>query len=295
MQKNIVIACGIGDIFTFLTRVDDFFDKNPEYTSIRFWAWNHSPELAKELVELSDHSISIFSVEDMVNYLKDTMPPEFLPQAEKFFIKQNRGGSGVDKYMEFINRFFPNLEQWVWIGVYNKYATRYPYCLETPKPDRERDYIVVHPVSHTVKTEKPERTWSTTRWGRILKMMSSYCLNEDIILIGTRYDKIEGSNEFPSKGIIDTRGKLTLTETISLVNNAKAFVGINSWPALMALWNTTPTYVQWFVQHQFLDTHLPQPKDKLPNAIFELGEKGHPKTDEAWANIVKVLDATVTI
>lgn len=302
MQKNIVIACGLGDIFMFLTRLDDFFEKNPEYTSVKFWSWIHHPKLAKELVSLSKHKVSIFSLEDMQDYLREIIPEEVLPNAEKFFIKQNVGGVGVDKYLEFINRFFPNLESWSWVGTYKKYNTTYPFCLDVEATKREKEYIIVHPISSTVKTEKAERTWSTTRWGRAIGMIRDHCINEEVIIIGTDKDKVEGPRDFPAKGVTDLRGKTSLTETIGLINGAKVVVGINSWPTLMAYWNNTPTYVQWFVQQQFLDTHVPQDINKMHHVHFELpklakitGKIEHPSTDNAWVNIRKVLDAAVTI
>lgn len=306
MNKNVVIACGLGDIFMFLSRLDDFFDKNPEYTSIKFWAWNHHPELARELVALSKHDVSIFSVDDMTNYLREIIPPEHLAKAEEMFIKQHNGGVGVDKYMEFISRFFPNLESWTWLGTYKKYKTTYPFHLDVPVPTNEklgiRPYVVIHPISNTVKTEKPERTWSTTRWGRAIDMVCSYCLNEDVIVIGAKNDKIEAVRDFSKKNFVDMRGELSLTQTIGLVQGARVVIGINSWPALMAYWNNIPTYVQWFVQPQFLDTHVPLHVNKMKHVKFELpklvGPENkivHPTVDQAWVNIREVLDAAVTI
>jgi len=302
LTKNIVTASGLGDLFVLLSRLDDFFLKNTEYDKIKYWSWIHHPELARELVSHSEHDVSIFSVEDMTNYLKEIIPKEHLEKASELFIHQKVSGIGVDKYMEFISRFFPNIEQCVWLPVYKKYKTTYPFQLDVPIPKREKEYILVHPFSTTVKTEKAERTWSTVRWGRTIKMISSYCSNEDIILIGSYKDKIEGPRDFPSKRVIDLRGKTSITETIGLINGAKAVIGINSWPALMAYWNNTPTYVQWFVQQQFLDTHVPKPVDKMNHVVFEFplksgpqNEGAHPTVDAAWVNIRKVLDATVTI
>lgn len=301
--KNVVTACGLGDLFMFLSRLDDFFDKNKEYDAIKFWAWHHHPELARELVSLSKHNISIFSVDDMTNYLKEIIPKEFLDKASELFIKQNRSGAGVDKYMEFIQRFFPNLEQWVWIGTYKKYNTTYPFHLDVEPAKREKEYIVVHPFSSTVKTEKAERTWSTNRWGKFIKILASHCSGYEIIVVGAETDKIESVRDFPNaKNVTDLRGKVSLTETIGLVRGSIAVMGINSWPALMALWEDIPTYVQWFVQPQFLDTHLPKPVDDLKHVVFELPKLSgpdktivHPTVEQAWINARKVLNATVTI
>lgn len=295
MQKNLVVACGLGDLFIFLSKLDDFFAKNPEYTSIKFWAWNHSPELAKELISLSKHNVSVYSVEDMVDYLKKTIPEDHLKNAEQYFIRQNSGGVGVDKFVKFINQFFPNLEQWVWIGTYNKYKSAYPFHLEAPIPKRDRGYLVVHPVSHTVKTEKAERTWSMRRWGKLITMINKYCIDYDVILIGRRTDKIEGVRDITKSSLIDLRGKTTLTEAIGLVLGAKAVFGINSWPTHMAYWNNIPTYIQWFVQHQLLDTHTPKDYKKLKHVEFDFGREGHPTTAEAWSKARKVISAAAII
>jgi len=296
--KNVILACGLGDIFTFLTRLDDFFLKNPEYTSIKFWGWVHHPNLAKELVSLSKHNVEIYSVEDMTNYLKQHIPEQAFEEASNHFIKQNPTGVGVDKYLDFINRFFPNLEQWVWIGTYKKYKTTYPFSLNHDKTDREKKYIVVHPFSSTVKTESSDRTWAYARWGGLLKILISYCPGYDIILIGTKKDKVETQRDFPAKGITDLRGKLSLTETVNLIYGAEAMIGINSWPVLMAYWNNIPTYVQWFVQPHFLETHVPRDVKKMKHVFFELARnkaEKHPTAEQAWANVKKVLDATITI
>ena len=302
MNKNVVLACGLGDLFLFLTKLDDFFEKNKEYTSIKFFSWIHSPELAKELVSMSKHNVSIYSVEDMTNYLRTRVSPDKLEQAETMFIKQNTTGKGVPEYMEFIHRFFPNLEQWVNIGVYNKYKSTYPYTLPCNVASREKPYIVVHPFSSSVKTEKEERTWSTDRWGSLLKQMREYSTDYEIVLIGSNGDKKINSKLFSTKGITDLRGELSLTESVALVQGASILVGINSWPAMMSYWSNIPTYVQWFVQEHFLQTHVPKEYTKMKHVHFELGVKSgpykemvHPTAAEVWPKIRDMIDAAITI
>jgi hypothetical protein len=296
MQKNVVVACGLGDLFTFLTRLDNFFENNKEYTSIRFWTWLHSPDLAKELVDLDHHDVEVFSLEDMTRYLEETIPESQAEHAKQFFIKQNRGGVGVDKYLQFIQRFFPNLEQWVYLPVYDKYTTTFPYKMANVTPTvRENPYIVVHPYSTTVKTEKEERKWSPKRWGHLIKLINNYYGKYDVIIIGTNKDKIEGPHDFP-RGTVDLRGKTTLTEAISLIYGASAVAGTNSWSTLISTWAEIPTYVQWFVQHQLIPTHNPKPITDLKHVLVEATTKGNQiTTAEAWEGLRTLFDATIDV
>jgi len=303
MTKNVILACGLGDIFTFLTRLDDYFKNNPEYTSIKFWLWNHSPNVARELVLLSKHNVEIFSLEDMEQYLTKQIPEEFLPQARKHFITQNPYGVGVDKYMKFMSQFFPNLESWVFLPTYTKYKSKYPYKLNVEPTKREKDYIIVHPFSTIVRTEKPERTWSCKRWGKLISMIDNYYKDVEVIIIGRNQDKIESIRDFKKGTFVDLRGETSLTESIGLIYGAKAVVGINSWPTLMSMWAGIPTYEQWFVQHQLIESHHPKTKYKINTVYTELPNKGaatsdlnayHPMVNVVWENVRKVLDAAIT-
>lgn len=295
--KNIVIACGLGDSFIHLTRLQDFFEKNPEYTNIRFWAWNHSPKLLRQLCMLAQHDVSVMSVSDMTEYLRTVIHPNYLPSAERFFIKQHAGGVGVDKYLRFIEKFFSTLEEWVYLPTYNKYKGQYPYKLKVEPAKRTKPYIVVHPYSTTVETEKPERLWKDSCWGKVLHNLhaSTSC---EIILIGTYKDIIETRNYFPQKKITDLRGKTSFEESIALVYGARAVIGINSWPALMASWAGIPTYMQWFVQQQLLPTHLPKGWESMQHIKIDLGtgfakdgKVKQPTGDEGWETIREFLNA----
>lgn len=296
MQKNVVIACGLGDLFTFITRLDDFFERNEEYTSIKFWTWMHHTSIARDLVALDNHKIEIYDLVDMTEYLERSIPEPQLDSARKLFIKQNSGGTGVDKYMKFISSFFPNLEQWVYLPVYDKYKTTFPYKLGKVNPSpRAKPYLVVHPFSTAVNTEKEERKWSPKRWGHLIKKLVDYYTEFDIILIGTDKDKIEGPHDFP-KGTVDLRGKTTLTEAVELIYGASGVVGTNSWSTLISTWAEIPTYVQWFVQHQLISSHHPKPIKDLKHIYVEMPRNGqHPTSVEAWEGLRTLLDATNTI
>jgi len=298
MRKNISIACGLGDLFTFLTRLDNFFENNPEYNSIKFWTWLHHPKLAKELVSLDKHDVEIFSVDQMVDYLENHIPEEYLESAREHFIKQNFGGVGVDKYLKFMNTFFPNIEEWIYLPVYNKYRSQYPYKLEniTPKVLNKK-HIVVHPFSTTVKTEKPERTWSTKRWGGLLNIIKKYYPDFEIVLIGTSKDKIEGARDFSTNNFLDLRGKISLTESIEYIYGASFVLGINSWSTAMSAWAGIPTYSQWFVQHQLIPTHFPPNYDKMNHIVIEYPKSNgeHPKVEEVWRNVRKAFNAATSV
>ena len=293
MRKNVVLACGLGDMFTFLTRLDDFFEKNPDYDSIKFWTWLHTPDLARELVSLTEHDVEIFTVADMVDFLERHIPSQRIESAREHFVKQHPGGIGVDKYVSFVNTFFPNIEQWVYLPVYEKYATTYPYRLSVQPAKRERKYIIVHPFSTTVKTEKPERTWSPARWGNLLTQMVRYYSSYEVVLIGGPKDKVEGKRDFPTN-ITDLRGKTSLTEAISLIYGASAVAGTNSWSTSMSAWAGIPTYAQWFVQHQLIPSHYPMDPKKMDHLHLDVSDK-HPTADVAFAGVRKVFDAALTI
>lgn len=293
--KNIAVACGLGDLFIFMTRLQDFYKKNPDYSSVKFWAWNHSPNLAKEFVSLCPHNASLISVDDMVDYLDNTLVPSHLrDKAKKAYITQNRTGVGVDKFIGFMDMFFPNIEQWIYLPVYSKYNSTYPYMLKHATEKRDRPYFVVHPFSSAVKTEKPERTWTPTRWGHAIKTLVNLYKDHDVYIIGGASDKIEDRETFQGT---DLRGKLSITESVSLVYGAKAVFGINSWPTLLSTWAGIPTYVQWFVQHQLLETHHPEGYDKMPHLVIEknltpeMKEERYfyPTAAKAWDNMQRVL------
>jgi hypothetical protein len=262
LTKNIAIAHGIGDLFIFLTRMEDFFLNNPEYDSVKFWSWCHSPELAKELVSYSGYNTSVYSVEDMTSYLENSLlSPELLEKTRPMFITQNRGGAGVPNYIEFLNNFFPNFEQWIHLTTYNKYKGKFPYSLAVEGKKTEKPYIVIHPFSTAVSTEKKERLWTPLRWGGTINWVCRTFKDYEVLLIGSHKDKIEGRRDFnkPSvAGYKDLRGKISFKESIELVYGASAVIGTNSWPTLLSTWAEIPTCVTWFVQQQLIPFHHPQ-------------------------------------
>ena len=300
MTKNVVLACGLGDIFTFLTRLPDFFEKNKEYDSIRFWTWIHTPALAKELCTMSGFPVSIVSVSEMVDYLKNEVLTNVeLDRAAPMFIEQDPGGVGVDKYLRFMGAFFDNIEEWVHLYTYTKYESQYPFVLEHGKPhilDGE-DYIVVHPFSTTVKTEKPERIWHPAKWKAIIGFIDKVTTAK-IVVVGGANDIVEDTvttiGEY-SKNVIDLRGKTTLTQTINLVYGAKAVIGTNTLTTEISAWAGIPTYVQWFVQEQLIPTHVPSYGTNLEHLVIDTskivsGKTVHPSAVVAWEKIRKVLD-----
>lgn len=298
MNKNVSVACGLGDLFTFFTRLDDFFDTHPEYKSISFWTWLHTPGLAQEMAEYVKHDVDIFTVKDMTEYLEKLIPAEQLDGARNHFIKQHSGGVGVDKYMKFLNTFFPHLEEWIYLPVYEKYKSTYPFMLDVPVETYGKPYIIIHPFSATVKTEKEERTWSPHRWAKVVDMILKYT-TVDVFIIGAKSDKIEVGKVFKDhERLYDMRGEWSFSETISYIYGAKAVLGINSWPTFMALWAEIPTYSQWFVQHQLIPSHHPKPVEELEHLVIEYNRTQdpseiryyHPTAAQAWEGIRKVLD-----
>lgn len=301
MVKNIVIACGLGDLFTLLGRVDNFFDENPEYTEIKFFTWLHHPKLAKELAEMYSRGgrrVTIFSVEEQVAFLESVIPEAQIEKAREKFITQNPTGVGVDKYMKFIRTFFPYLEEWIFLPVYEKYKAKYPFVLPVKPAKREKPYIIVHPFSTTVKTEKEERTWNPNKWNWLINKMNEYYTQYDIIVLGTKKDRIEEESCGFSRRVIDMRGKTSLEEAVSLIYGSVGVVGINSWPTFISSWAGMPTYTQWFVQEQLIPSHYPKEVGEMDHLFIEYPikatyENDHPKAEVVWNNVREVLkDAT---
>ena len=297
MIKNIVIACGLGDFFTFLGRLDDFFDKNPEYTEVKFWTWLHHTDLAKEMAEIysrTNRKVTVMSVKDMTDFLEEIIPEDHLDKAKEHFIRQEVDGKHVEKYFKFIRTFFPTLEEWIYLPVYKKYEAKYPFVLPVDPIKRDKPHIIVHPYSTVVKTEKPERHWQTRKWNWVINKMVKYYDTCDIILIGGKSDKIEEETCSFQRKAIDLRGKTSLEEALGLIYGSSGVIGTNSWPTLVSAWAKIPTYTQWFVQEQLIPTHYPvNPKNMpylyLDKMIMKQGEKVHPLADDSWAEIREVL------
>lgn len=299
MIKNVSLVCGLGDLFTFTTRLEDFFEKNPDYSGIRFWLYNHSPELAKELLSLTSFDASLITVSDMTSFLEEIIPEESISKARERFVVQSACGKDANKFIEFCHLFFPNIEDWSYIDTYMKYKTTYPYKLNV-KPhvfkEGNQRYIVVHPFSTKVKTEKKERHWTPLRWRGLLSRIAYYYKDYDIVLIGTAQDKIERTETSYNNTYIDLRGKLSLKETISYIYGANAVLGTNSWPTQIACWAGIPTYTQWFVQHQLIPSHFPGDPDKIK--FIECDKTSNVKNQaiiNAFEHVQKVMDYAESI
>jgi len=293
-----VLGCGLGDLFTILGRLDDFFDKNKEYTSVRFWLWNWSPKLAKELVEIysrSGKTVTVMCLDDMKDYILGALEGKGIgtEEAKKYFLSQNSSGEGINKYREFINRFFPNMEQWLHMSTYEKNKATFPFKLEVEPFKSDKPFFVVHPYSVQITTEKEERKWKDSRWAWLLRTMVTYYDRHDIYIIGSAKDKIENNMHGFPKECIDLRGKSTLEETIALIYGSDGVVGTNSWPTLVSAWGDIPTYSQWFVQEQLLQVSYP--RASMPNLVIDkmikspTGMLTHPTGDLAWEKVRKVL------
>lgn len=299
MQKNIAIACGIGDLFIFLTKMKDFFKDNNEYDSVKFWTWLHTPALAKEFVGLSKEPVTIFSIDEINEFLLSTLPEEEKGRVAERLLTQHSGGVGVDKYMGFLKSFFPNMETWIHLPVYDKYKSEFPYKLDVKPHIQERPYVVVHPISSVVKTEKPERHWSDRRWKFLIGMIPKYT-NVDVYVIGTNQDKkrLPDLLTLKNDNVKFLLGKTSLEETTAYIYGAKAVVGINSWTTELSAWANIPTYVQWFVQHQLIDFHYPKGYEKTGHIFIEknYGDNPeeiryyHPTATQAWNGVREILD-----
>jgi len=303
-NKNIAVACGLGDLFTFLTRLDNFFQVNGDYSGINFLLWNPAPNLARELVNFSNYPITITDVGQMVNYLKISLPKDKLPLVEDKFITQSSGGEGVTRYIEFLSRFFPYVEQWIYLQTYNKYKSTFPFRLNIEHAVNPEPYFVVHPVSSAVSTKKGKRTWSKKRWREFIQFVAKYYIGKKLYIIGTGKDARDFRIGDFGGAVVDLRGKTSLTEAISLIYGASGVIGVNSWPTIISSWAEIPTYAQWFVQNQLIPTHIPgKPISMLTHLFIEKARTTnptnlltyHPDPNTAFTNVKKVFDAAITI
>lgn len=104
-----------------------------------------------------------------------------------------------------------------------------------------KNYIVINPSnSHTKRHKINYRAWPIERWKQLIEKLSK---KETLILIGNKGEEAYFKALQPySKNVIDLSGKTSLTELISIINQAKLMITTDTGPAHIASATSTSVY-----------------------------------------------------
>lgn len=86
---------------------------------------------------------------------------------------------------------------------------------------KEKTFLILHPISPL-----GEKNWSLKKWNQVVSNLKS----EKFLIIGTKKEKKEISNNFKLKNCINVAGNFNLMQTYYLISKSKRFLGIDSGP-----------------------------------------------------------------
>jgi ADP-heptose:LPS heptosyltransferase len=100
---------------------------------------------------------------------------------------------------------------------------------------KEGQYIVIHPWAGSWNNK---RNWDVEKWNYLVDGLA----NKMICQIGSNKDLLIG-------GVIDLRGKTTVQESFTIIENAEFFIGVNSFAEQVAATYRVPSIILYGATH----------------------------------------------
>ena len=265
---HILVRCGIGDIFTFLTRLPALKEKYPGsriYFHVGGWA-GIPIAIADVLKPYSREVDGVFVLEGyqghserrmnrMLRYLKTRMLPgdvllNWIPQRAPFEYEMR---------LPFRPRLFKEDKEFV-------------ESFFKEKGLSEDNVIAVHPITTKGNSSdfEEERFWSKDRWQTIVDILKGKGFK--LLLIGAKGE--EYGIKADDKDIYSFQGT-EIRQTISALTMVRGLVGTNSWCWEVTGYMGKPVGVVWPLRPEDIDLHVPEGKP-MENAIFEVEKQGDP-------------------
>ncbi|MDY0140475.1 MAG: glycosyltransferase family 9 protein [Bacteroidales bacterium] len=162
-----------------------------------------------------------------------------------FYLRSSTFRMGIYTHMMFFNTRVPVSKAYLQLSKILDCETEdlslYNFASKGLQPKKLSDnYIVINPNASDLRLE---RRWGKQNFIDLISYMLDKYQELDILLIGSK-DEIEYtgeiSKEFSNKRLIDTSGKTSLDELISIIANAKLMITNDTGPMHIAFSSNTP-------------------------------------------------------
>ena len=243
MIYTILIQGGVGDLLTYLSRLDSLLQKDDKVKFAIRGGFPKAIEWEKEILSADPRIIEVTTgtipkADKILDWRADLAPLGY-PIQIPFEVQISKAASIVAK-----NIFSEN-------GL-----------------DSEKT-VVVHPrtTEGNIRGFESERHWDEKKWVEFIGLCNEGGLR--IIRIGVQNDY------FPFDGVIDLVGQTNLLESIGLIYEAKYCVDVNSFVWEVSAYAGHPTAVLWFHNHFWIPLHVPE---NLNNLVIFKEKTVDPKT-----------------
>lgn len=241
MIYEILIQGGIGDLITYLAKLDSLLKPGDQAKFCFTGGFETSVELQKEILRCDPRVTEQGKIDKVLDWRPDYAAFGF-PFRLPFSVYTS------DEAKEFARDF-----------------------LKHHKLDPSKT-IVIQPrtTEGNIRGFEPERHWEDWKWQRLIALLSES--GYSVIQVGSVKDA------FHLNGVWNLVGKTSILETIALIQKAGFTIGINSWVWEIAAYALKPTICLYFHNHFWIPLHVPENLENLklfkereaqPEEVFE--------------------------
>ena len=265
--------CGLGDLTSFLARLDSLGSYHPHHTPVfLLGGFGASPRLMKEMCDRQGVVATIIK-----NYNFHSQHDNIESFIVGKYVKESRG----DKYesWSFCREIFANEDP-----PFYQYemAPRYDYKTNTKKEDiKGFDYflnkksIIIKPFTATGNAEgfdhdvENNRFWTSDRWVELIRIINLKGYTPVFVGLDSDLQDVPDKCKENHLHFLSYRD-LSIEDTTFLLKNAKGCITTNSWEWGVAAKSGVPTVCLYFKNHFFLPIHTPHgPSDFWDNTYIE--------------------------
>lgn len=265
---HILVRCGIGDIYTFLTRIPSLKKEYPE-SRIYFHVggWDCIPRLIAEVLKP-------YRCIDGIHLL------------EGYVGRSDRRMKRMIRFIESKAMKGDIILNWIPLDTPLQYQMQLPFSPSVFPEDEKRvsdffnekklrdsSVIAIHPISTKGNANSFEeaRFLNQEKW----KIMTDHLVERGhkLLLIGAKGE--EHGLVVDEKNIFSFQGS-TVRETIFALTQVSGILSTNSWTWEVAAYCGLPASVIWGVNYHHLPLHIPEDKP-LSNVQFETDMNANPR------------------